>query len=173
MEGGAGSKRFLVGCDPVARHEAHRFHAIHTHLRGRIPASGAPAPRYGAPVEARKNIAVVGLSPNPRRPSHAIAAGMQTFGFNIIPVRPAVREVLGHKAYGRLTEVDMPIDLVNVFRAAKFVDAVVDDCIALGLKALWIQEGIVNEPAALRARAAGMTVVMDRCIYRDYRRECA
>jgi len=120
-----------------------------------------------------KNIAVVGLSPNPRRPSHAIAAGMQTFGFNIIPVRPAVREVLGHKAYGRLTEVDVPIDLVNVFRAAKFVDAVVDDCITLGLKALWIQEGIVNEPAALRARAAGMTVVMDRCIYRDYRRECA
>ena len=119
------------------------------------------------------NIAVVGLSPNPRRPSHAIAAGMQTFGFNIIPVRPAVREVLGHKAYGRLTEVDVPIDLVNVFRAAKFVDAVVDDCIALGLKALWIQESIVNEPAALRARAAGMTVVMDRCIYRDYRRECA
>ena len=120
-----------------------------------------------------QKIAVVGLSSDPRRPSHAIAAGMQTLGFNIIPVRPAVQEVLGRKAYGRLTEGDVPIVLVNVFRAAKFVDAVVDDCIALGLKALWIQEGIVNEPAALRAQAAGMTAIMDRCIYRDYRRECA
>jgi hypothetical protein len=119
-----------------------------------------------------KNIAVVGLSPNPARPSHAIAAGMQKFGFNIIPVRPAVKLVLGQKAYARLRDVDSEIDLVNVFRAAKFIDGVVDECIALRVKALWIQEGIVNEPAALRARAAGMTVIMDRCIYRDYRREC-
>ena len=119
-----------------------------------------------------KNIAVVGLSPNPARPSHAIAAGMQKFGFNIIPVRPALKEVLGHKAYGRLSDVDVPIDLVNVFRAARFVDDVVDECIALKVRALWIQQGIVNEPAALRGRAAGMTVIMDRCIYRDYRREC-
>jgi hypothetical protein len=120
-----------------------------------------------------KNIAVVGLSPNPARPSHAIAAGMQKFGFNIIPVRPAVKEVLGAKAYARLSEIDVPVDLVNVFRAAQFVDAIVDECIALNLTALWIQEGIVNEPAAARARAAGITVIMDRCIYRDYRKECA
>jgi predicted CoA-binding protein len=119
-----------------------------------------------------KNIAVVGLSPNPARPSHAIAAGMQKSGFNIIPVRPALKEVLGRRAYARLGDVDVPIDLVNVFRAAEFVDDIVDECIALKLNALWIQEGIVNEPAALRARAAGMTVIMDRCIYRDYRREC-
>src|SRR4051812_40890121 len=119
-----------------------------------------------------KNIAVVGLSPNPARPSHSISAGMQKFGFNILPVRPAVKEVLGRKAYGRLRDVDVPIDLVNVFRAAEYIDGIVDECIALKLGALWIQEGIVNEPAALRARAAGMTVIMDRCIYRDYRREC-
>jgi predicted CoA-binding protein len=119
-----------------------------------------------------KNIAVVGLSPNPARPSHAIAAGMQKFGFNILPVRPAVKEVLGRKAYGRLSDVDVPIDLVNVFRAAEYIDEIVDECIELKLGALWIQEGIVNEPAALRARAAGMTVIMDRCVYRDYRREC-
>ncbi|MEO8441654.1 MAG: CoA-binding protein [Betaproteobacteria bacterium] len=119
-----------------------------------------------------KNIAVVGLSPNPARPSYAIAAGMQKFGFNIIPVRPALKEVLGQKAYGRLRDVDMTIDLVNVFRAAEFIDDVVDECIALKVRALWIQEGIVNAPAAQRARAAGMTVIMDRCIYRDYRREC-
>jgi len=120
-----------------------------------------------------KNIAVIGLSPNPSRPSHGVAAAMQGFGYNIIPVRPAVKEVLGIKAYPRLADVDVPIDLVNVFRAAEFIDAVVDECIALKIKALWIQEGIVNEPAAERARAAGMTVIMDRCIYRDYRDQCA
>ena len=119
-----------------------------------------------------KNIAVVGLSPDPARPSHGVAAAMQKFGFNIIPVRPAVKEVLGAKAYARLSDIDVPIDLVDVFRSAEFIDAIVDECIALKLKALWIQEGIVNEPAALRARAAGMTVIMDRCIYRDYRKEC-
>jgi predicted CoA-binding protein len=123
-------------------------------------------------LKGAKNIAVVGLSPNPARPSHAIAAGMQKFGFNIIPVRPALKEVLGQKAYARLSDVDVTIDLVNVFRAAEFIDDVVDECIALKVPALWIQEGIVNEPAALRARAAGMMVIMDRCIYRDYRREC-
>ena len=120
-----------------------------------------------------KNIAVVGLSPNPSRPSYAIASAMQKLGYNIIPVRPAVKDVLGAKAYARLAEVDVAIDLVNVFRAAEFVDGIVDECIALNVKALWIQDGIVNEPAAERARAAGITVIMDRCIYRDYRKECA
>jgi uncharacterized protein len=120
-----------------------------------------------------RNIAVVGLSPNPSRPSYSIAAAMQSLGYTIIPVRPAVREVLGAKAYPRLSDIDVPVDLVNVFRSAEFVDGVVDECLALKLKALWIQEGIVNEPAAERARDAGMVVVMDRCIYRDYRRECS
>jgi predicted CoA-binding protein len=119
-----------------------------------------------------KNIAVVGLSPNPARPSYGVAAAMQKFGFNIIPVRPGVQEVLGAKAYARLSDVDVRIDLVDVFRSAEFIDGIVDECIALKLKALWIQDGIVNEPAAQRARAAGMTVIMDRCIYRDYRKEC-
>lgn len=119
-----------------------------------------------------KNIAVVGLSPDPARPSYSIALAMQKFGFNIVPVRPGATEVLGAKAYARLSDVDVAIDLVNVFRSAEFIDGIVDECIALKLKALWIQEGIVNEPAAQRARAAGMTVIMDRCIYRDYRKEC-
>ena len=120
-----------------------------------------------------KNIAVVGLSPNPARPSHGVSAAMQKFGYNIIPVHPAAKEVLGAKVYPRLADVDVSIDLVNVFRRAEFIDGIVGECIALKLKALWIQEGIVNEPAAERARAAGMFVVMDRCIYRDYVKECA
>lgn len=119
-----------------------------------------------------KTIAVVGLSPNPARPSHAVARAMQGFGFNIIPVHPAVDEVLGAKAYRRLSEVPVAVDLVNVFRRAEFVDEIVDECLALKLKALWIQEGIVNERAARRARKAGMSVVMDRCIYRDFKLLC-
>ena len=120
-----------------------------------------------------KNIAVVGLSPNPSRPSHGVAAAMQGFGYHIIPVHPAAKEVLGAKVYPRPADVDVSIDLVNVFRRAEFIDGIVGECIALKLKALWIQEGIVNEPAAGRARAAGMFVVMDRCIYRDYRDICS
>jgi predicted CoA-binding protein len=123
-------------------------------------------------LERSKNIAVVGLSPQPARPSYGVAKAMQGFGFRIIPVRPLVAEVLGEKAYASLAEVPDRIDLVDVFRAAEHVDAVVDECIALNVPAIWIQQGIVNEPAALRARAAGMTVVMDRCIYRDYVEFC-
>jgi predicted CoA-binding protein len=120
-----------------------------------------------------KTIAVVGLSPNPARPSHGVAAGMQGFGFRVIPVHPAAQEILGEKVYRRLADIPEPLDIVNVFRQAEFVGGVVDECIALGAKALWIQEGIVDEPAAARARDAGMFVVMDRCIWRDWRRECA
>ena len=119
-----------------------------------------------------KNIAIVGLSPNPDRPSNRVARSMQGFGYNVIPIHPAAREILGEKAYPRLADVRVPIDLVDVFRRAEFIGEVVDACIALGVKAIWIQEGIVNESAAERARGAGMTVIMDRCIYRDYRQFC-
>ena len=119
-----------------------------------------------------KNIAVVGLSPNQNRPSYGVARAMQGFGFNIIPVRPKVTEVLGQQAFERLSDVLAPIDLVNVFRAAEYLDEIVDECIALKLPALWIQQGIVNEAAAQRARDAGMMVVMDRCVYRDYAGFC-
>ena len=119
-----------------------------------------------------KTIAVVGLSPNASRPSYGVSAAMQGFGFRVIPVHPAVTEILGEKVYPNLASVPGPIDLVNVFRSAEFIDEVVDECLKLGLKRLWIQEGIVNEPAAARALAGGMTVIMDRCIYRDYRNYC-
>lgn len=113
-------------------------------------------------------IAVVGLSPQVTRPSHIVAGEMQGFGYRIVPVRPAVAKVLGEKAYATLADVPEPIDLVDVFRAAEHVDAIVDECLRLKIPAVWIQEGIVNEPAAQRARDAGMTVVMDRCIYKDH-----
>jgi len=125
-----------------------------------------------AMLKAVKIIAVVGLSPNAARPSHGVSAAMQGFGFRVIPVHPAARETLGEKAYPSLSAVPEPIDLVNVFRSAEFIGEVVEECLKLRLKRIWIQEGIVNEPAAQRAFEGGMTVIMDRCIYRDYRDHC-
>ena len=115
-----------------------------------------------------RTIAVVGLSPNPSRPSHHVAAAMQGFGYRIIPVRPAVAEVLGERAYPDLYALPHKPDLVNVFRAPEHVMPLVDACIALGIGALWLQDGVINEAAAERAAAAGIIVVMDRCLYRDY-----
>ena len=115
-----------------------------------------------------KTIAVVGLSPKPGRPSYAVSLAMQRFGYRIVPVRPAVAEVLGEKAYASLAEIPFPVDLVNVFRAAEHIPGVVAECLAIHAPAIWIQEDIVHEEAADRARAAGLTVVMDRCIYKDY-----
>ena len=117
-----------------------------------------------------RTIAVVGLSPRPERPSHRIARRLQSWGYRVIPVRPAVSEVLGEKAYPRLADVPHRIDLVDVFPAARERGPSAAQCMALGLRQLWTQEGIVTEPAAERARAAGMLVVMGRCISVEYRR---
>jgi len=132
-----------------------------------------PAPeQICALLKSVNTIAVVGYSPKPGRPSHTIAQRMQQFGYRIIPVRPGISEGLGEKAYRDLAAVPDRIDLVNVFRASEFVPEVVDQCLRLGLKRIWMQENIWNEEAAQRARAAGMTVVMDRCILRDYTSLC-
>lgn len=119
-------------------------------------------------LQSVRTIAVVGLSPKPSRPSHYVSAALQSFGYSIIPVRPAVDEVLGEKAYPDLYALPTRPDLVNVFRAPEHVEPIVDACIELGIKAIWLQDGVINEAAAKRARAEGITVVMDRCIYRDY-----
>lgn len=121
-------------------------------------------------LQARPRIAVVGLSPRPDRPSYRVSRQMLAWGFDIVPVRPMVAEVLGQPAYASLEAVPGRIGLVNVFRNANEVDAVVDSAIAIGAPAIWIQQGIINHPAALRAQAAGLTVVMDRCIMVEYAR---
>ncbi len=115
-----------------------------------------------------KTVAVVGLSPQPARPSYRVAQAMQRYGYRIVPVRPLVDEVLGEKAYASLADIPFAIDLVDVFRAAEHVPAIVAQCLALNLPAIWIQEGIVHEAAAQQAQTGGMTVVMDRCILKDY-----
>ena len=119
------------------------------------------------------SVAVVGLSPNPARPSFNVAKALQGFGHRILPVRPLVESVLGEKAYPDLESLPEIPDLVDVFRAAEHVPAIVDSCIRLGIKKLWLQDGIVHEAAALRAQQAGITVVMDRCMLRDHSRLCA
>ena len=115
-----------------------------------------------------RTIAVVGLSPQPARPSYRVAQAMQHYGYRIVPVRPLVEEVLGEKAYPSLADIPFAVDLVDVFRAAEHVPAIVEQCVALNLPAIWIQEGIVHEAAARTAQAGGMTVVMDRCLLKDY-----
>ena len=119
-------------------------------------------------LQAVKTIAVVGLSPRAERPSYRVSRAMQGFGYRIVPVRPAVSEVLGEKAYARLSDMPFVPDLVDVFRASAEVGPIVDECIALGVKRIWLQDGVIDEAAAARALAAGITVVMDRCIWRDY-----
>ena len=118
-------------------------------------------------------IAVVGLSPNPERPSFRVARAMQDHGYRIVPVRPLVQEVLGESAYADLESIPFKVDMVDVFRASEHVPAIVESCIALGIQYLWLQDGVIHEEAAQRAQAAGITVVMNRCIWRDYSQLCA
>lgn len=117
-----------------------------------------------------KTIAVVGLSSKKMRPSYGVAAYMQQQGYRIIPVNPAETEVLGEKAYPTLADVPEKIDIVDVFRRSDAVPEVVGDAIRAGARYLWLQEDIVHEEAAERARQAGMKVVMDRCILKEHRR---
>jgi predicted CoA-binding protein len=114
-------------------------------------------------------IAVVGLSDNPMRVSYGVSEYMQGQRYRIIPVNPNIRSSLGEKAYGSLVEVKEKIDIVNIFRRSEFVAEVVDQAIELNVPAIWMQEGVVHEKAAAKARAAGIFVVMDRCILKEHR----
>jgi predicted CoA-binding protein len=115
-----------------------------------------------------RTIAIVGLSPKSGRPSHGVARALQAFGYRIVPVRPAVESILGEPCYARLEDIPFPVDLVDVFRAPQHVPEVVESCLAIHAPALWLQDGVIHEAAALRAQSAWLLVVMDRCIYRDY-----
>lgn len=120
-------------------------------------------------LKRSKTIAVVGLSNSPLRPSHGVSAYMQIQGYRIIPVNPNIRGSLGEKAYASLLDVPEKIDIVNIFRRPEFVEAVVDQAIQLKVPAVWMQEEIVNERAAEKARKAGIFVIMDRCILQEHK----
>jgi predicted CoA-binding protein len=115
-----------------------------------------------------RTIAVVGLSPDPRRPSHGVARYLQRAGYHIIPVNPNIDEVLGERAYPSLRQIPQPVDVVEVFRRSEFVGPIVDDAIAIKASAIWLQDGVVDEEAAARARASGLDVVMDDCMMRRH-----
>ena len=123
----------------------------------------------GGREKAPLTLAVVGLSDDPSKASYRISAYMQAKGHKILPVNPSVERVLGEKSYASLKDLPQRPDVVNVFRLPKFIPAIVDEMLELGLKNLWVQMGIVNEAAAQKAEAGGIRVVMDRCIMVDHR----
>jgi len=122
----------------------------------------------GEILEHTRTLAVVGLSSKRRRPSYGVTAYMQSHGYRIIPVNPNEQSALGEKVYASLAEVPEPIDIVVIFRRPEHVPEVVEAAIQKGVKVVWMQEGVVHEQAAERARAAGLTVVMDRCILKEH-----
>lgn len=120
-------------------------------------------------LKSAKTIAVVGLSDNPMKPSHGVSEYMQSRGYRIVPVNPQIEEALGEKAYPSLLDVPEKIDIVDVFRRPDAVPEIVDQAIQLKVRAIWLQETVVHEAAAARAREAGIFVVMDKCILKEHR----
>ena len=124
----------------------------------------------GDPPSHPRSIAVIGLAADPDKPSNYVAAYMQKQGYRILPINPTVETVLGEKSYPSLADLPVKPDVVNVFRLPRFIPAIVDQMLALGLKNIWIQQGIVNAEAAAHAEAEGIHVVMDRCIMVEHSR---
>ena len=130
--------------------------------------SATEADRIAELLNSAKTIAVVGLSDSPLRTSYGVSQYMQSQGYRIIPVNPSITESLGEKPYASLLDVPEKIDIVNVFRRSEFVPEVVEEAIRLKVPAIWMQEGVVHEESAEKARQAGILVVMDRCILKEH-----
>lgn len=124
----------------------------------------------GELLKRTKTIAVVGLSDSPLRPSYGVSAYMQSHGYKIIPVNPSIKGSLGEKAVASLADVEEKIDMVDVFRRSEYVPELVDEAIRLKVPAIWLQEDVIHEEAAEKARKAGIFVVMDKCILKEHRR---
>jgi predicted CoA-binding protein len=120
-------------------------------------------------LKRSRTIAVVGLSNSPMRPSHGVSAYMQTQGYRIIPVNPTIHGSLGERSYASLLQVPEKIDIVNIFRRPEYVEEIVDQAIRLKIPAIWMQESVIHERAAEKARRAGVFVIMDRCILKEHR----
>ncbi|MBM4213543.1 MAG: hypothetical protein FJ179_07480 [Gammaproteobacteria bacterium] len=138
------------------------------------PFANPPLPDIFALLRRVRTIAMVGLSADRARPSHGVARSLQRYGYRVIPVTPSAKEILGERCVPSLDQLgdvlspDERIDIVNVFRRPEHVAAIVDDCIRLRMPALWLQDGVIDEQAARRARNAGLFTVMDRCVFRDH-----
>ena len=121
-------------------------------------------------LKTAKTIAVVGLSPDPERPSYEVANYLQSKGYKIIPVRPGIKEILGEKAYASLTEIPESVDLVDIFRKTEFIPEVVDEAIRIKTKAVWMQLGLSHPQAAQKAVSAGISAIENRCILIEHKR---
>jgi uncharacterized protein len=115
-------------------------------------------------------IAVVGISANEERPSYGVSAYLKEYGYKIIPVNPKEGTILGEHCYPSLMSIDEQVDIVDIFRRSEEVEAIVDEAIKMGAKVVWMQEGVVNEEAARKARNAGLEVIMDMCMMKEHRR---
>jgi predicted CoA-binding protein len=135
-----------------------------------LPLSNATPAEVRALLTSAHTVAVVGLSDKPDRASYGVAAYLQRHGYRVIPVNPAIQEVLGEKAYARLEDVPDKIDLVDIFRKPEAVPEIVDAAIDVGAKVVWMQEGIAHNAAADKARAAGLQVVMNKCVLKEHAR---
>jgi predicted CoA-binding protein len=133
-----------------------------------MPPSASPDPITDV-LKHAKTIAVVGLSGSPLRPSHGVSAYLQAHGYKIIPVNPHISEALGEKSYPSLLDVPEKIDIVDIFRRPEFVDEIVDQAIQLKISAVWMQEEVINQRAAEKARKAGIFVAMDLCILKEHK----
>jgi hypothetical protein len=121
-------------------------------------------------LKTYRKVAVVGLSPKPDRPSHRVASYLKGQGYRIIPVNTYAKEILGETCYPHLSSIPEPVDVVDIFRRPEAVLPIVEDAIKIGAKAVWMQEGVVNEEAASLAKEAGLLVVMDRCMLKEHRK---
>ena len=124
----------------------------------------------GGPTRQPRTLAVVGLSDDPTRPSHSVSAYMQRHGYRILPVNPGIAHVLGERCYPTIRHLPERPDVVNVFRLPRYIPAIVEDMIYCSFQNLWVQLGIINEPAAIEAQSVGINVVMDRCILIEHAR---
>jgi len=119
-------------------------------------------------LNSSRVVAVVGLSPKPDRPSYRVASYLKRNGYKIIPVNPGAREILGEVCYPDLSTIPEPVDVVDIFRRSEEAPAIVEKAIEIGAKAVWMQEGVINEEAAARAKEAGLLVVMDECMLKEH-----
>jgi len=133
-----------------------------------FPRQNATTTEIATMLQNAHTIAVVGLSDKPHRDSYRVAAYLQSRGYRIIPVNPTVEEVLGERSYAQLEDVPEKVDIVDIFRKLDAVPPIVDSAIAIGAKAIWMQEGIVHNESADKARAAGLQVVMNKCILKEH-----
>jgi predicted CoA-binding protein len=135
-----------------------------------FPTSNATSEEMTKLLRSAKTIAVIGASLKPERPAHWISVYLKEQGYRVIPVNPGHAEILGERCYKSLSEVPEPVDIVDIFREPGAVPAIVEEAIACKAKAIWMQEGIVHNAAAEKARAAGLLVVMNKCIYKEHAR---